>query len=98
MIMERVFLDEVEKAIMLYESVNGLTAKRTRQMVARHGEIEALSRLMMSAELQKGFQVLRDANELDKTFESIVVKYKELFNPDVVEAAIWRLKNPYNLF
>jgi len=91
------FRDEVERAIVTYEQINKHYANRTRQMVAKHGEVEALSRLMISADLQKGFQALRDAGQLDKTFEAVVVRFQHLFRSDVVEAAQWRLKHPYQL-
>jgi hypothetical protein len=95
---EKAFLDDVKKAIELYEEANGYAANRTRQMITDHGEIKALSLLMVSPDLQQGFKVLRDSSQLDKTFESIVVKYQHLFEPGVVEAAQWRLDHPYELF
>ena len=67
-------------------------------MIAEHGAIEALSRLIVSSDLQRGFKVLRDSDQLDKTFESLVVKYQLLFKTDVVEAAQWRLAHPFDLF
>ncbi len=95
--LEKAFLDDVEKAIVLYEDSIDHAATRTRQMIEENGVIEALSRLMVSPDLQQGFRVLRDSNQLDKTFESIVVKFQHLFQPDVVEAAKWRLEHPYDL-
>ncbi len=95
--LEKAFLDDVDKAIVLYEAASGFAANRTRQMIADHGAIRALSLLMRSPDLQQGFKVLRDSNQLDKTFESIVVKFQHLFEPDVVEAAQWRLAHPYDL-
>jgi hypothetical protein len=94
---EKEFLDDVEKAIALYEVANGYVASRTRQMIADHGTIKALSLLMVSPDLQQGFKVLRDSKQLDRTFESIVVKFRCLFESDVVEAAQWRLAHPYDL-
>ena len=76
---DSVFHDEVEKTIALYEETIGHFASRTRKMMARHGEIEALSLLMVSPELQKGFKALRDTAQLDKTFESIVIRFQHLF-------------------
>ena len=63
-------------------------------MIEQHGEIDALSRLMISADLQQGFKALRDSHQLDKTFESIVVRFQHLFSSDVIEAAKWRLAHP----
>ena len=94
---EQAFRDEVYRAIAIYEQHIEQYAGRTRQMINKHGEIEALSQLMVSADLQIGFKTLRDAGELDKTFESVVVRFRHLFRPDVVEAANWRLDNPFQL-
>lgn len=91
------FMAEVERAVVLYEREIGYGATRTREMIRRYGEIEAISRLMISADLQQGFKVLRDRNQLDITFEAIVIRYQNLFNPDVVQAAQWRLDHPYEL-
>jgi hypothetical protein len=88
---------QVERAISLYEQANRHSATRTREMIAIHGEIEALSRLMVSADLQQGFKVLRDTKQLDKTFEAVVVRFKHLFKRGAIEAAQWRLANPYKL-
>lgn len=95
---ETAFIEEVEHTILLYEREIGHAATRTRPMIARYGEVEALSRLMVSADLQQGFKVLRDRNQMDKTFEALVVRFQHFFRPDVVQAARWRLANPYELF
>jgi hypothetical protein len=91
------FRKEVERAVILYEEANGHVASRTWRMIRGGQEIEALSRLMVTADAQPGFKVLRDSNQLDKTFESVVVRYKHLFLADIVEAAQWRLAHPYEL-
>jgi len=91
------FRDEVFRAIEIYERLNEHYASRTRQMIENLGEIEALSQLMISADLQIGFKTLRDEGYLNKTFESVVVRFRHLFSPEVVEAAQWRLENPYQL-
>lgn len=95
--LDKAFIDDVNRAITLYEDAIGHAASRTRQMIVDYGEIETLSRLMVSPDLQQGFRVLRDNNQLDKTFESIVVKFQHLFRPEVVDAAQWRLAHPYDL-
>ena len=95
--LEKAFLDDVEKAIVFYEDTIDHVASRTRQMIVEYGIIEALSRLMVSPDLQQGFKVLWDTNQLDKSFESTVVKFKQLFESDVVESAQWRLAHPYDL-
>ena len=94
---EKDFCEEVEDTIQIYEEIIGYFAARTRQMIKKHGKITALSLLMKSSDLQQGFKKLRDVNQLDKTFEFIVIKYKALFDSDVVKAAQWRLDHPYHL-
>jgi hypothetical protein len=91
------FHDDVERAIQQYEQITSHAASRTRQMIDRYGEVEALSRLMVSADLQQGFKALRDRNQLEFTFEAAVVRYRELFGEEVVQAAQWRLEHPYDL-
>ncbi len=58
---------EVAHAAVLYEQAIGRAATRTRRMIDAHGEVEALSRLMVSPDLQQGFKVLRDRDQLDRT-------------------------------
>lgn len=88
---ERELTKEVEQAVALYEMTTGQSATRTRQMIERYGHVQALSRLMVSADLQQGFRALRDAGQLDQTFEALVVRHSALFSDDVVAAAQWRL-------
>ncbi|TQE99102.1 MAG: hypothetical protein FKY71_10390 [Spiribacter salinus] len=88
---ERALVSEVEEVTAQYEETTGKPATRTRQMIERHGHIQALSRLMVSADLQQGFRALRDAGQLDQTFEALVVRYSALFSAEVVAAAQWRL-------
>ncbi len=86
-------LREIEIVITLYEREIGVPAARTRQMIQRHGAIEALSKLVKSADLQSGFRILRDRDQLDSTFEALIVHHEDLFRREVVEAAQWRLNN-----
>ena len=86
-------LRDIEGVIALYEDAIGAAASRTRQMIERDGAINALSKLAVSADLQKGFRVLRDRGQLDSSFEALIGKYPCLFPNDVVEAARWRLQN-----
>ena len=90
-------LKEIAQAISIYERTAGHAATRTRNMIEQLGEVEALSRLMISADLQQGFKALRDSNQLDSTFEAIVVRHSNLFPTEVVDAAKWRLENPHQL-
>ncbi|MFZ0929417.1 MAG: hypothetical protein WAN11_12495 [Syntrophobacteraceae bacterium] len=95
---ERAFKKEVERAIDFYENFAGYPARRVHQMMNRYpSEIEAISHLVTSADLQQGFKVLRDGGHLDKTFEALVVQFQSLFRTEVVQAAQWRLDNPYAL-
>ncbi len=94
---EEAFMNEVEFTIELYENTIGHAATRTRKMIEQHGAISALSRLMVSADLQQGFKVLRDSNQLEKTFEAVVVRFQHLFGSDVIQAAQWRLAHPHDL-
>ena len=87
----------VTKAIEVYETAIGSYASRTRQMIEKEGSINALSKLMLSPDLQQGFKVLRDQNKLDQTFETIVVNFSTMFESDAVEMAEWRLKNAKKL-
>lgn len=94
---EAALLAEIERAIVFYEKATGHAATRTRQMIDMYGGIEALSRLIVSPDLQQGFKVLRDNGQLDKTFESVVVSFRHLFRPEVVQSAEWRLANAAKL-
>jgi hypothetical protein len=91
------FRAEVAQAVEFYEQAIRRPATRTRQMIELHGEEQALSRLMISPDLQEGFKVLRDRDQLDQTFEAIVVHFPHRFTAGVVEAAQWRLDNPHSL-
>jgi hypothetical protein len=89
--------NRVEEVIKIYEEQANHIATRTRQMLEKYGNIEAISKLVTSPDLQLGFKTLRDKNMLDDTFEHIVLEYEDKFSKDVVEAAKWRLDNPYDL-
>lgn len=94
---EAAFADEVEKTIVLYEREIGRHATRTRNMITERGETDALSSLMVSPDLQQGFKVLRDHQQLCKTFEALVVRFSSEFSREVVEAAQWRLDHADDL-
>ena len=84
----------VADTVIRYERETGHAAIRTREMIQNVGVVEALSKLMVSADLQQGFRVLRDKHLLNHTFEHIVVHNPSFFKPDIVECAQWRLDNP----
>ena len=94
---QEALLQEIDDVIAVYEQIIGTPASRTREMIARYGHVGALSRLTVSADLQKGFRILRDRDQLDMTFEAVIVRHAELFRLDVVEAANWRLENAHRL-
>ena len=94
---QKAFLQDIEDVIAVYELEIGVLASRTRQMIARYGPIDALSRLAVSADLQSGFRVLRDRNQLDMSFEALIVRHAKLFRDDVIAAANWRLENAHCL-
>ena len=91
------FHDEVVQAVKLYEQASRRPATRTWRMIEEYGEVEALSRLMLNGELQQGFKVLRDSDQLDKTFESVVIRHRQLFRDEEVQSAEWRLAHPHDL-
>ena len=95
--MTQAFITEVDKVIARYEQFSGYAAARTRQMIERYGEVNALSRLMATADLQQGFKVLRDNGQLEYSFEALVVRFRHMFTSDAVKAAQWRLAHPYDL-
>lgn len=88
---------EVKRVIEIYEEAIGHSATRTWPMIEKHGEVEALSRLVVSSDLQKGFKILRDSDNLENTFETVVIRFKDQFKPEVVRAAQWRLNNANDL-
>lgn len=86
--------DDIERTLVVYESLIAGTAFRTRPMLQRHGPVETLRRLVESGELQGGFKALRDAGLLRDSFEQLVVNHAELFAAETVVAARWRLEHP----
>jgi hypothetical protein len=95
--MEISFDSRVNDVVAIYEEAINHFATRTWQMLERYGKVEAISRLVVSPELQSGFEILRDGDRLDDTFEHIVIEYKDRFKEDVIQAAQWRLDHPYGL-
>ncbi|MCY4313579.1 MAG: hypothetical protein OXD44_07805 [Gammaproteobacteria bacterium] len=88
---------DIDDVIAVYEDIIGGTAARTRRMIQQYGSIGALSRLVTSADLQRGFRVLRDSGRLEYSFEEVIVRHADSFSRDVVEAARWRLDNADSL-
>lgn len=61
-------------------------------MRKRHRTVPAISRLVVSGEIQSGFKRLRELGLLDWSIEAAVMKFPEEFNREVLEAAEWRLR------
>lgn len=84
---------KINETIKLYEQYIPTAATATRNMIANKGCIKALSDLVKSGKMQKGFKTLVNNNHKEKTFEAIILRNKEHFSEDVVQAAEFRLKN-----
>jgi len=91
------FLKEIENTISIYKKAVGGFAPNTEKILYNPDKIGSLSNLMKSGDVQKGFKVLRDKGQLDKTFETLVIKYKQFFKDDIVGAAQWRLDNAWKM-
>jgi len=63
-------------------------------MVQRRGAAEAARRLLISGEIQPGFQRLVDAGRVDLTVERSVLypRWNRIFDPQHLAAAEWRLR------
>lgn len=60
-------------------------------MRQRYGTVVAISRLVVSGDIQSGFGRLFELGLLDWTIEAAVTKFPDEFSREVVDAAIWRL-------
>ncbi|MDZ4277460.1 MAG: hypothetical protein U0995_15580 [Erythrobacter sp.] len=61
-------------------------------MRARHGTVEAISRLVISGDVQSGFNKLHSLGLLDYTIEAAVLKFPEEFRKQERECADFRLR------
>jgi hypothetical protein len=91
---DKVFTDAVQEAIKSFEVTSGHHANRTHQMIERYGEVEALSRLMLGKKTQKGYRTLRDNDQVNKTFERIILDFKQYFKDDIINQAQDRINHP----
>jgi hypothetical protein len=71
---------------------NGYYPTEFIRMRSRHGTVEAISLLVVSGEIQSGFQRLRELNLLDWTVEAAAMRFPDEFSREVREAAEWRLR------
>jgi hypothetical protein len=91
------FEKDVKDTIAIYKKAVGGFASNTERILDSIDKVNSLSKLMQSGDIQKGFRVLRDNGQLDRTFEALVIKYKQLFKQDIIGAAQWRLDNAWEL-
>lgn len=61
-------------------------------MRERYTTVPAISRLVVSGDIQSGFNRLRQLGLLDWTIEAAVMKFPDEFSREVREAAEWRLR------
>ena len=90
--------EQVEKAIRLLQEVTRKSARNSWTMLANHGAVGMLVRLMSPSEsvVQSGFKALHRAGLLHESFESIVIRHKDLFDsidPQVAVVAQFRFDN-----
>ena len=62
------------------------------EMRARHGTVEAISRLVESGDVQSGFRRLEKLGLLDCTIEAAVLKFPDEFSARTRECADFRLR------
>ena len=91
------FIKDVENTIFIYKEAVGGFAPNAEKILNNPDKIGSLSNLMRSGEAQKGFKILRDNGKLGKTFESLIIKYKQLFRDDIITAAQWRLDKAWEM-
>ena len=74
-------------------SAAGYPAIIFRRMRREHGTVEAISKLVCSAEIQSGFLELKRHKLLDWSIEAIVLKFPERFSAQARQCAEFRLKH-----
>jgi hypothetical protein len=82
------FRKDFDNILRVYEStLKTGYAGRTRQMMKRHGIIETINRLVLRPTPSTGFFQLLDSGNPDLTFEALVLRHKDFFQPIVVAKA-----------
>lgn len=61
------------------------------------GAIKAIQSLIPTADIQKGFKVLRDSGQMNSAFEVLLTRHQDKLSPAAVASARWRLDNTHNL-
>jgi hypothetical protein len=79
--LEDVLKQERGKTIML---------SRTRQKIARQGEIQCIADLVLGS-ASEGFRMLMERNLLELSFEAVALRFPDKFDTQVLEAATTRL-------
>ena len=62
------------------------------RMRTRHGTVEAMKKLVVSSEIQSGFQRMKEIGLLDWTVEAAILKFPDEFTFEDRDAAKWRLE------
>ena len=89
---------EVWQAIHALEEMLGeergktVRLTRTRQKIARDGEAKTVSDLARSAAPAKGFDLLRERDRLDLSFEAVILRHPKTFDGPETSAARDRLE------
>ena len=87
------FEKEVEAAVKAYEKACGHLTPRTWDKLNNLGYVKALSQYVVSGEIQIGFKKLCETGQKDKTFEAIILRYRDKFDNQIIECAQFRLNN-----
>jgi hypothetical protein len=71
----------------------GYTPRLFRQMLANHGAVETVNRLLRTQEYSEGFTRLWELNVLHLSMEAIILQepYCQLFTPEQLQIARTRL-------
>ena len=78
--------------VMSHRNGKKTRASRTWQSFARHGILPAVERVVGRAKPTEGYAALLEMGLEDKTFEAVVLRHKELFQPGTVERARSRIE------
>jgi hypothetical protein len=66
-------------------------ASRTRKMLRDHGPLQAAERMVLNPRPSKGYRDLEEIDRMDLSYEAIIVRFPDEFEPKAVEAARARL-------